>query len=94
MKGITLLGMVCSGHDGFPPRPSVSAEGQLRVQGRAVVMNGDRYDIHCNNVCHDGVGIATTTQLRANGRNMLLTGDPISCGSTVAEVFANIRVHV
>lgn len=95
MKFLTLLGMVCSGHGGYPPRPSVTANSMLRVEGVPIVCNGDQYAIHCDDDdCHPGTGIATTTLLRSPSGNLLLQGDPISCGSTVAQTFPNIRVHV
>ena len=86
MTAIATLNSVCSGHDGFPPRPAVSGEPKFKVNGIPALVDGSPFASHTkpNSSPHGGVAIGTKSNFKINGKAVVLVGDPISCGSTVA----------
>lgn len=44
MPGATVLGDICSGHGSFPPRPVISASGNVIINGKGAVRIGDAVD--------------------------------------------------
>lgn len=87
MEAVTRLGDITTGHDGFPPRPSVEASTDVFVDGLGVVRVGDSYAVHCNSTpsCHDGRLLQGSPTVFVNGKPMGRVGDPVDCGDTVAE---------
>lgn len=85
MKAIAVQGSICSGHDGFAPRPSVSGQSLFMVNGKPAMATGDAFDLHDkpNNPPHAG-SVIGSTNLTINGKQVAVVGDPVSCGSTVA----------
>ena len=94
MPAVTRLGDSCSGHAGFPPRPSVSASPNVYVNGIAAHRQGDGWAVHCNSVpvCHGSALAAGSATVFANKLQLGRIGDPVACGSSVAagspDVFA------
>ena len=93
MPAVTRLGDACTGHDGFPPRPSSSASGDVFVNGIAVHRQGDSWSSHCcGPSCHAGALASGSGTVFVNGKMIGRIGDPVDCGSTVAvgssDVFA------
>jgi len=79
------LGDVCTGHDCFPPRPSITASLDTFIDGIPALRMGDKYDVHCClNNCHNGVVIGGDFTTFINGLPAARVGDPIECGSFIA----------
>ena len=94
MPAVTRKGDFGSGHGCFAPRPSIEGSSNVFVNGISVHRQGDAWDTHCcGPACHDGKLAAGSPTVFANGKALGRIGDPIDCGSTVAEgstnVFAN-----
>ena len=85
MPAVTRSGDACTGHDGFPPRPSSSASGDVFVNGIAVHRQGDSWSSHgCGSTSHAVLASGSGTVF-VNGKMIGRIGDPVDCGSTVAE---------
>ncbi|WP_370554244.1 PAAR domain-containing protein [Edwardsiella tarda] len=86
MAAIATENSVCSGHDGFSPRPAVSGVSQFKVAGVPVLVDGSPFAMHDkpNNPPHGGVAIGSRTQFKVAGKSIALVGDPVSCGSVIA----------
>lgn len=84
MPAIAIQGSLCSGHDGFPPRPSVSGQPLFTVNGTPVMASGDAFDFHVKpkNPPHGGVAVGSS-KLTINNNPAVMIGDPVSCGSVV-----------
>lgn len=86
MTEIARLGDKCTGHDSYPPRPSISASSNVFVNGVPVLRVGDSFAVHCDNNgnCHGGQVAAGSSSVFANGSPVARIGDPVSCGSSIA----------
>ena len=85
MPAIALLGSVCSGHDGFPPRVSVSGQGTHTINGTPVHCVGDAWATHVKpkSSPHAGVTVAGQGLHTINGKAVARVGDSVSCGSSI-----------
>ncbi|WP_371929455.1 PAAR domain-containing protein [Photobacterium sp. CCB-ST2H9] len=85
MQPIAILSSICSGHDGFPPRPSVTGVPLFTVNGFPVMATGGIFIPHVkpDNPPHPGIAIGSS-KLTINGQPAVMVGDVISCGSVVA----------
>lgn len=83
---VTRLGDITTGHDSFPPRPSVTASEDVFADGIGIVRLGDTYAVHCNPTptCHDGVSTTTAQTVFVNGQPITTVGSSVSCGDFVA----------
>lgn len=92
MASVTRLGDMCTGHGSFPPRPCTSASSNVFINGKGAHREGDSWDTHCDSSpsCHDGVLSKGSSGVFVNGRQLGTVGDPISCGSVVAEGSTNV----
>ncbi len=81
-----LEGDLCTGHDDFPPRPGKASNSGVYVNGKAVHVQGDKWNTHCNSRprCHDGIVVGGSQSVLVNGKPLARVGDPISCGSKIA----------
>jgi len=86
MPPVTRLGDVCTGHDCFNPRPSISASPNVNANGIPVVRVGDNYALHgCSNrKPHTGILVSGSSTVSVNGLPVGRVGDGISCNSSVA----------
>lgn len=86
MPGAARLGDVCTGHGAWPPRPNVSASGDVIINGIGAHRQGDSWAVHCNPTpsCHASVLAAGSGTVFINGRQAGRIGDPVACGSSVA----------
>lgn len=84
MAEIAIEGSLCSGHDGFPPRPSVQGQPLFKVNGVAVHCDGMVWAEHSkpDNPPHGGVGIGSKN-FTINGAKVCVVGDVVSCGSVI-----------
>lgn len=85
MAAIALLGSLCSGHDGFPPRNSVTGQGLHTVNGVPVHCVGDSWADHVkpDSKPHGGVTVTGESRHTINGSPVARVGDLVSCGSTI-----------
>lgn len=89
-KSVMRLGDKSVGH-GFPPVPSIQASTSVNANGRGVVRQGDKYQLHClSSSCHQGTAIGSTT-VKANGKGIHTTGKQISCGDTAGPGSTNVK---
>lgn len=85
MAAVALEGSICSGHDGYPPRPSVQGEAKFTVNGVPVHCDGHVWAYHTKpkHPPHTGVGVGSKN-FTVNGAKVCVVGDIVSCGSTIA----------
>ena len=94
MPGATVLGDICSGHGSFPPRPVISASGNVIINGKGVVRIGDAWAVHCNPVpsCHGGSSAGGSSKVIINGKGAVRIGDAVDCGSTSMGASPNVII--
>lgn len=94
MPPITRKGDKSTGHDLCPAVEAVSGESRFLVNGRPIVLVGDKYAPHgCDaHAVHQGTLAGGSSAFLVNGRQVGRVGDPISCGGTVAEGSGNFIV--
>ena len=86
MPAVTRLGDICTGHEDFPPRANTSASVNVFINGIAAHRQGDSWATHCNpTTCHDSVSAAGSSTVYVNGKQLMRIGDPVACGSAVAQ---------
>jgi uncharacterized Zn-binding protein involved in type VI secretion len=82
------LGDMCTGHDCYPPRPSISASSDTFIDGIPALRVGDKYEQHCCTTlpssCHEGTVIVGSGTTFINGMAAARVGDALDCGSTIA----------
>lgn len=93
MPAVTRLGDNCTGHGCWSPRPNIEASPNVFANFLPVHRQSDGWSVHCCFTCHAGVLASGSPNVWANGLQVGRIGDPVSCGSFVAEgspnVFAN-----
>ncbi len=88
MPAVSRLGDNCTGHGCWPPRPSTGASPDVFVNGIAVHRQGDAWAAHtCPTIpqTHASVLAAGSATVFANGKQLARIGDPVACGSSVAQ---------
>ncbi|WP_423838651.1 PAAR domain-containing protein [Thauera propionica] len=91
MPAVTRLGNRCTGHGCWPPRPSTSAAASVFVNGIAVHRVGDSWATHCcKRSCHSSVLAGGSSTVFAEGKGVGRIGDPVACGSRVAQGSPNV----
>ena len=93
MPAVTRLGDDCTGHGCWPPRPSVAGSPNVYVNSRAAHRQGDAWAAHtCPDLpeTHASVLAAGSATVFANGKQLGRIGDPVACGSSVAEGSGNV----
>ncbi|RYM67334.1 alanine racemase [Serratia liquefaciens] len=85
MANISVKGAVCSGHEGFPPRPCVDGDPLVTINGIPVMVDGSAFSEHTDgNTVHSGTAVSTRPWITVNGKGIVCKDDPVSCGSVVA----------
>lgn len=86
-QGICRLGDLCSGHTCWPPRVNNQASPNVFVNNIAVHRQGDAWSLHCcpDNGCHTSTLQAGSSTVYINNKQCGRIGDPVVCGSTVAQ---------
>ena len=95
MPAVHLKGMVCTGHGCWPPRPSAAGEPRFRINGTPVHCEGHAWQAHtCPSIpeTHASVLAGGAPNFRVNGREVGRVGDPVACGSSVAQGIQAFRV--
>lgn len=93
MPAVSRLGDNCTGHGCWPPRPSTGASPNVFVNGIAAHRQGDAWAAHtCPAIpeTHASVLAAGSATVFANGKPLGRIGDPVACGSTVAQGSPNV----
>lgn len=93
MPAVSRLGDQCTGHGCWPPRPSTGASPNVFVNGIAAHRQGDAWAAHtCPTIpeTHDSVLAAGSATVFVNGKQLARIGDPVVCGSSVAQGSANV----
>lgn len=86
MPPVTLKGDLCSGHTCWPARPSIEGDDRFTVAGRPVHLQGHGWGPHkCGSNTHIGTLAAGAGRFTVGGRQLGRVGDPVSCGSKVAQ---------
>ncbi|HHY0551846.1 TPA: PAAR domain-containing protein [Vibrio parahaemolyticus] len=83
-KPIAIVGSVDSGHPPFAPGTGASGNNLFKVNGVAVMCDGDPMTPHVapNESPHTGTIIASS-RLKINGKAAGKVGDPTNCGATI-----------
>ncbi len=96
MPAVTLKGHTCTGHGCFPPRVSVAGQARFTVGKVPVHVKGDAWATHCCTApphpCHAGALAAGSPRFTVAGQPIGRVGDPVDCGSQVAEGVASFTV--
>ncbi|MGL4521474.1 MAG: PAAR domain-containing protein [Bacilli bacterium] len=81
-----------AGHADFPPSQVIASSKSVFINGKSVVLEGDKMLPHTNTKpeTHDGVVIASTSKLFIEGKKVAMIGDSISCGDTIAQGSSNV----
>lgn len=92
MPAVSRLGDQCTGHGPWPPRLSTGASPDVFVNGIAAHRQGDSWAVHCSPTpaCHASVLANGSATVFANGKPLARIGDPVACGSSVAQGSANV----
>lgn len=92
MPGVARLGDKCSGHGGWPARVNDSASPNVFVNNKAVHRKGDHWVTHCDPhpVCHDSTLQSGSSKVFINNKDCGRIGDPVACGSVIAEGSGNV----
>jgi uncharacterized Zn-binding protein involved in type VI secretion len=86
MPGVARLGDICSGHGCWPSRPNDQASPDVYVNSINTHRESDHWIIHCcDDDCHDGALSRGSSTVFINGLPVARIGDPVSCGSSVAQ---------
>jgi uncharacterized Zn-binding protein involved in type VI secretion len=83
MPSVALLGCFCTGHDGYPSRPNISASEDVFCNDIAVHRQGDLWDIHCKESCHDAFTQDGSPDVFVNDLPLARVNDALSCGSLI-----------
>lgn len=94
MPGIAVEGALCSGHDGFFPRPNVEGMPLFTVNGIPVVCDGMVWAFHTkpDNPPHTGVGLGSKP-FTVNGKKVCVEGDNVSCGSVIVTSVGTFQIN-
>ena len=88
MPLITLKVISCTGHGCWPPRPSTQGSGLFDVEGVPVHLQGHAWAPHtCPSIpeTHASVLSSGSSLFDAEGLQVGRVGDPVACGSVVAQ---------
>lgn len=90
-KSILRVGDLCTGHDGYHPRPCIDGSPNVFINGIPVHRVGDHWQTHTDgNSSHGGVTIGGSSSIFCNGKAVARTGDAIDCGSFCDKGSANV----
>jgi len=84
---------LCTGHGPFPPRTPSSSSGNVIINGLGALRKNDTYNPHCvGTSCHASVCQSGSGTVFINGRDAMRIGDPIACGSFIAQGSGNVFI--
>jgi uncharacterized Zn-binding protein involved in type VI secretion len=83
----------CTGHGCFPPRVNDQGSPNVFINGIPAHRQGDHWVTHCcGDSCHDSAAARGSSTVFVNGVQLMRIGDPIACGSAVAQGSHNVFV--
>ncbi len=88
MPPVHLKGMLCTGHGCWPPRPSVQGEPRMTTLGIDVHLQTHALAAHtCPSIpeTHASVLAAGAPRMTVGGLQIGRIGDPVACGSSLAQ---------
>lgn len=91
-RPVARIGDLCTGHENWPPRPAVGGSGDVFVNSIGVHREGDGWAVHCNSKpqCHDSILDEGSSTVFVNNLEVGRIGDPVACGSAVAQGSPNV----
>ncbi|EGR0142221.1 type VI secretion system PAAR protein [Vibrio cholerae] len=98
MPGAARLGDIGSEHDCFPPTPIIAGSGDVFIDGKPAVRQGDTLEPHgclCPKTPHGDHPRAVSggsSGVFINGKPAARLGDAIDCGGTIASASANVLI--
>jgi uncharacterized Zn-binding protein involved in type VI secretion len=95
MPEVTLMGHSCTGHGCWPPRGSSQGEPNFTVRGIPVHCEGHAWAAHtCPAIpeTHGSVLQSGAPRFTVRGKEIGRVGDPVACGSLVAQGEPNFTV--
>ena len=91
MPAATRLGDRCTGHGCWPPRPSTGASATVFINGIGAHRQSDGWATHCCGLaCHASTLAQGSASVFVDGRALGRIGDPVACGSRVAQGSSNV----
>lgn len=91
MPAVTRLGDECTGHGCWPPRGNDQASPDVFVNGIAVHRKTDHWPVHCcGPACHDSNCQEGSSNVFINNLPCARIGDPVACGSAIAQGSPNV----
>ena len=93
MPPVTRLGDLSTADPcGAPPRPNSAASGDVFTNGKGTHRQSDAWVPHsCPSASpHDASTESGSSTVFVNGKQCARIGDPVSCGSTIAQGSANV----
>lgn len=87
-RPIAYQGVLCTGHDDYPPRNNITASTDVFVGGFGVVRVGDYWPEHYEvdgDGFHDGHLAEGSSTVYVNNQPVGRIGDMLDCGSAVAQ---------
>lgn len=92
MPAVTLLGHRCTGHGCYPPRPNVEGSGNVFANDIPVHRQDDAWHPHGCGDCtpHSSETKSGSQTVYVNGKQMARIGDPVKCGSKIAQGTGNV----
>lgn len=88
MPKATRIGDLCTGHESFPPRPSISGSSDVFVNDIGSHRVGDLWAPHP----HDGILISGSASVFVNDAPKGRVGDMVDCGSMVLNGSDDVEV--
>jgi uncharacterized Zn-binding protein involved in type VI secretion len=91
MPPVTRLGDVCTGHACFPPRGNSQASPNVFTNNKKTHRRTDAWPAHfCVGSVHASVLARGSSTVFANYLDVCRIGDPVACGSAVAQGSPNV----
>lgn len=92
MPAVTRKDDNCTGHGCFPPRANNGGSGNVKTNSKPTHRKGDGWTPHgCPNVPPHGSSTAAgSATVYANGKAVARIGDPVACGSAIAQGSGNV----
>ena len=81
------LNDLCTGHGNCPPRPNDQGSPNVFINNLPAHRQTDHWTVHCD---HDSNLAAGSSTVYTNNLQQGRIGDPVACGSSVAEGSPNV----
>ena len=102
MPAAAFLGCFCSGHEGWPSRPTVSASPDVYVEDAASHRVGDLWNMHTCGIdghnhegrqTHDGITVSGSSDVYVNDVAKARVSDLVDCGSLILSGAESVKVN-